>query len=100
MRKGGGGYIEPLTPDGSSLEGGGRPAFSAFVSIAIYHGTTDAKHHPWLLRRIHLRGRWVNGDRVLSLEEHLSTTADRQLCERRQGILGLVTAMWHFVPFI
>jgi hypothetical protein len=29
------GYIEPLTPDGGFLEGGGRPAFSAFVGILI-----------------------------------------------------------------
>jgi hypothetical protein len=39
------GTREPLTPDGGSLEGGGRPAFSAIVSITNYHPSTDAKHH-------------------------------------------------------
>jgi hypothetical protein len=45
------GTREPLTPDGGSLEGGVRPAFSAIVSIPNFHPSTDAKHHPLLLLR-------------------------------------------------
>src|SRR5215212_7066100 len=56
MRKGAGGYIEPLAPDGGSLEGGCRPASSAIVSTPSYHSSRGAKHpHPCLLMRpIHL----------------------------------------------
>src|SRR4051812_43420704 len=60
MREGGGGYIQPLAPDGGSLEGGGRPASSAIVSTPSYRSSTGAKHPSGATSRIASLRRWAN----------------------------------------